>query len=105
MTMDLSALLALAACLVVSLTALICYGRDKKLAREHKWRMPEHLLLCLGFFGGAAGALAGMLLFRHKTKHWYFWVINIAGLIWQAVFLIYMMATSNQMVEYILNTR
>jgi uncharacterized membrane protein YsdA (DUF1294 family) len=41
-------------------------------------------LLGLGFFGGAIGAIAGMELFRHKTKHWYFWVVNILGLLWQA---------------------
>ena len=30
------------------------------------------VLLSVGFFGGAVGALLGMKLFRHKTKHWKF---------------------------------
>ena len=47
------------------------------------WRVPEKVLLGLGFFGGAIGALAAMQIFRHKTKHYYFYVVNIIGLIWQ----------------------
>ena len=41
------------------------------------------VLLLLGFFGGAAGALLGMLIFRHKTRRWYFWAVNLAALGWQ----------------------
>lgn len=70
--------------LAMSIAAFICYRRDKRLARKQKWRTPEKLLLSLGFFGGAAGALAGMQMFRHKTKHWYFWAVNVLGLLWQA---------------------
>ena len=58
--------------LAVSLIAFVSYGRDKRLARQHKWRTPEAVLLALGFFGGSVGALLGMQVFRHKTKHWYF---------------------------------
>lgn len=69
--------------LVMSVIAFISYGRDKRLAREKKWRTPEKVLLLLGFLGGGFGAVAGMEVFRHKTKHWYFWAVNIAGLVWQ----------------------
>ena len=24
-----------------------------------------------------------MVLFRHKTRHWYFWAVNFVGLAWQ----------------------
>lgn len=72
-----------------SLVAFFCYGRDKSLAKQGKWRISEAKLLRLGFLGGAVGALAGMQFFRHKTKHWYFWAVNIAGLVWQAGVLIY----------------
>ena len=74
--------------LAVSLIAFVSYGRDKRLARQHKWRTPEAVLLALGFFGGSVGALLGMQVFRHKTKHWYFWFLNILGLLWQAGLLI-----------------
>jgi uncharacterized membrane protein YsdA (DUF1294 family) len=40
-----------------------------------------------GIFGGALGGLLGMKVFRHKTKHWYFTVINfIAILVHIAIF-------------------
>lgn len=70
--------------LIMSLIAYICYGRDKRLAKEKAWRIPEKVLLSLSFFGGAAGALLAMQIFRHKTKHWYFHAVGILGLLWQA---------------------
>lgn len=68
---------------VMSLLAIILYAGDKKKAKSGAWRTPESVLLGFGFFGGAIGALIAMKSFRHKTKHWYFWVVNILGLIWQ----------------------
>lgn len=68
---------------VVSIIAFILYGADKKKAIKKQWRIKESVLLGFGFFFGSAGALLGMKLFRHKTKHTYFWVVNIIGLIWQ----------------------
>jgi len=65
---------------VMSVLALALYGIDKAKAKAHKWRIKEAVLLGFGFFGGAPGAILGMLLFRHKTKHWYFWAVNILGL-------------------------
>ena len=67
-----------------SIAAFFAYGVDKNRARRGKWRTPEAVLLGFGFFGGAAGALLGMSLFHHKTRHWYFWAVNIAGLLLQA---------------------
>lgn len=75
---------------VMSLIALILYKADKVKAEKGKWRTKEATLLGFGFFGGALGALAGMKLFRHKTRHWYFWVVNVAGLAWQAGLLVFL---------------
>lgn len=72
---------------LMSLITLVLYKIDKVKAEKGKWRTKEATLLGFGFFGGAAGALAGMKLFRHKTKHWYFWVVNFAGLVWQLALL------------------
>lgn len=68
---------------VMSVIAFILYGADKSKAQKKAWRTPESVLLGFGFFGGAIGAIAGMNIFRHKTKHWYFWVVNVAGLLVQ----------------------
>lgn len=72
----------------VSLAAFIVYGADKSRARRGAWRISEKALLCLSFFGGAAGGLLGMVLFRHKTRHWYFWAVNFLGLAWQIAVLV-----------------
>ena len=53
------------------ITALL-YGADKAKARRGAWRIPERVLLGCGICGGALGALLGMRLFHHKTRHWYF---------------------------------
>lgn len=67
----------------MSLIAFCTYFCDKVKAKRGAWRIPEKALLALGFFGGAIGAIIGMKLFRHKTKHGYFWVVNVVGVIWQ----------------------
>lgn len=56
----------------VNLVTLTVYGIDKARARRDKWRVSEKTLFLLPLLGGSVGALAGMRLFRHKTKHWYF---------------------------------
>lgn len=68
---------------IISVIAFILYGADKRKAKAKAWRTPEAVLLGFGFFGGAVGALIGMNVFRHKTKHWYFWVVNVVGLLVQ----------------------
>lgn len=65
---------------LLSLLSLLLYGIDKRRARKGQWRICEAALLTVGFFGGSMGALLGMYLFRHKTRHWYFWAINWVGL-------------------------
>ncbi|MBE6600135.1 MAG: DUF1294 domain-containing protein [Ruminococcaceae bacterium] len=65
---------------VVNLITFFLYGIDKSKAKHRKWRIKESVLLGFGFFGGAIGALLGMVVFRHKTKHWYFWIVNFLGL-------------------------
>lgn len=70
--------------LIMTVVALFLYARDKRKAKKHKWRTPESVLLGVGFFGGAIGGLLGMNLFHHKTKHWYFWAVNIISLLLHA---------------------
>lgn len=53
---------------VINFTAWVAYGLDKGRARAGKWRIPERTLLLLALAGGSLGALAAMLMFRHKTK-------------------------------------
>jgi len=54
--------------LIINLLTFLVWGFDKLRAVQHAWRVAERLLLFLIIAGGAFGALAGMLLFRHKTR-------------------------------------
>ncbi len=56
----------------VNLVTFALYGIDKAKARRGAWRISEKMLFLLPLLGGSIGALLGMRVFRHKTKHWYF---------------------------------
>jgi uncharacterized membrane protein YsdA (DUF1294 family) len=58
--------------LVLSMLGFLLMGVDKWKARRGAWRIKESTLLLVAALGGSPGALLGMHLFRHKTKHWYF---------------------------------
>lgn len=59
----------------MNIVAFSLYGSDKRKARLHKWRIPEKALLGVVFVGGSVGALLGMQVFRHKTRHWKFKIL------------------------------
>lgn len=64
---------ALAGYLVlVNVIAFTVFGADKHRAQKDRWRVPERTLFLLAVIGGSLGALLGMRVFRHKTRHWYF---------------------------------
>ena len=72
----------------VSVLNFIMYGIDKASAKRHGRRIPERVLLALSLLGGGAGGSVGMLLFRHKTRHAHFAVLNILGVLLQAALLV-----------------
>jgi len=57
---------------VINLIAFILYGVDKHRAKNHQWRISEKTLIGIAVIGGSIGAILGMYIFHHKTKHWYF---------------------------------
>ena len=54
--------------IIINIAAWIMYGLDKWKAKSGAWRIPERTLLLTALAGGSVGALAGMLLFHHKTR-------------------------------------
>ena len=58
--------------IAINLVTFAVYGADKRRARRGAWRVPEKTLFLLPLLGGSVGALLGMRVFRHKTKHWSF---------------------------------
>ncbi|MBS6217350.1 MAG: DUF1294 domain-containing protein [Clostridiales bacterium] len=63
---------ALAALVLVNLVEFALMGWDKRRARRGEWRVRERTFFLLALLGGALGGVAGMRVFRHKTRHWYF---------------------------------
>ena len=52
-----------------NLFVMLLYVRDKKKAQKGAWRTPEATLIALAWAFGGLGAMFGMFVFRHKTKH------------------------------------
>ena len=75
--------------LILSLLAFVLFGADKEKAVRRRRRIPEKTLFLSAWLGGAPGALLGMLVFRHKTKHKSFLLgIPAVLLLWAAAALL-----------------
>lgn len=55
--------------IVINIVTFLVYGIDKWKAMQGRWRISEFTLLLLAVVGGSIGALLGMKVWRHKTKH------------------------------------
>lgn len=55
--------------IIVNAAAFLLMLADKLKAKRGAWRIPEATLMGIAAIGGSIGALTGMYLFRHKTKH------------------------------------
>ena len=53
----------------INILTFLIFGADKWKAKRDKWRIPEDTLIWLAIVGSSVGALLGMYLFMHKTKH------------------------------------
>ncbi|HRE43581.1 MAG TPA: DUF1294 domain-containing protein [Terricaulis sp.] len=60
--------IALGILIAINITAFVLFGIDKERALRERRRLPEAYLLWLALLGGAAGAIAGQQIFRHKTR-------------------------------------
>ena len=54
---------------IINAIAFLLMLVDKYKAKKNLWRIPERTLMGVAAIGGSVGALAGMYLVRHKTKH------------------------------------
>ena len=57
---------------VMSIFLFCMMGIDKLRARRGRWRISERALFVFALLFGAVGGTAGMFVFHHKTRHWYF---------------------------------
>ena len=68
----------------INIAGFILVAADKRKARKKLWRIPEKVFFILSLLGGCPGVYFALLLFRHKTRHWYFmwgipliWVVQL----------------------------
>ena len=74
---------------VLNYVSFFLMFHDKQCAKKGARRIPEKTLFLSSALFGALGGTAGMWLFRHKTKHWYFRVFFPLMLFFQAALLAY----------------
>lgn len=55
--------------IIINAAALLLMLIDKQKAKHGKWRISEKTLIGTALLGGSIGAILGMNIFRHKTKH------------------------------------
>jgi uncharacterized membrane protein YsdA (DUF1294 family) len=75
--------------LIINVITFFIMWFDKHEAKIGDWRVPERTLFLLVLLGGGIGGIAGMYVFRHKTRKWYFKIGFPAILIMQIIFIIY----------------
>lgn len=74
---------------VMSLAAIFLYQKDKKMAGGGtEVRIKEKTLLAAAAYGGAIGAFAARLMFRHKTNKVYFSIVIWCSLVLQLAALV-----------------
>lgn len=58
--------------LLINGIGFVLMGVDKRRAKRDQWRISEKTLFLPPLLGGTVGAILGMRVFHHKTRHWYF---------------------------------
>jgi len=88
MTLDVALLIIIG---LINLVAFFVVAYDKRRSRQGSGadRLPEGLLFFAGAAFGSAGLYAGILLFRHKTRKWYF-MLGVPLLMGQNIATIYL---------------
>lgn len=75
---------------LVNLWAFCLMGFDKRRSKKKgARRVRERTLFLSAFLGGSLGAVLGMWLLHHKTRHWYFFwglplilLVQIGAAVW-----------------------
>ncbi len=54
--------------MAINIISFCLFGWDKLQARRNRWRVSERSLFLSVLLGGGVGAIAGMKVWRHKTR-------------------------------------
>lgn len=74
---------------IINIIAFLAMYIDKRKAKYGKWRISEYALFILVLLGGGFGGIAGMYIFRHKTKKTRFVIGFPAILIFEIFVIVY----------------
>ena len=76
---------------IMTLITYVVYAIDKNKARKPgARRISEATLLTLSVLGGCYGGYLAMIIKHHKTKHWYFVLVNILGIVGYSLLIYFM---------------
>ena len=81
--------------LCINLLAFLAMWWDKRKAQKGEWRISEAGLFTLVLLGGGFGGIAGMYVFRHKTKKLKFTIGFPTILITEIVLSVYFLLLNN----------
>ena len=76
---------------IINIVGFAIMGIDKRKAIKRTFRIPEATLFIVALIGGSIGSIAGMQVFRHKTRHWYFVFGMPAILVIQIALLVFLL--------------
>ena len=76
--------------ILINATGLLLMLTDKRRAKRGAWRIPEATLIGIAWAGGSIGAIAGMYLVRHKTRHPQFFIGLPVILFLQIAFILFL---------------
>ena len=79
--------------LIINILGFFAMGIDKWKAKHDRWRIPENTLFMFTILGGGIGTIAGMYVFRHKTKKLKFTVGMPVILIMEIILVVYLVFT------------
>lgn len=77
--------------IIINIIGLGIMALDKFKAQKGYWRTPEKTLFTVTLLGGGFGTIAGMYMFRHKTKKLKFTIGLPTILILEIILVIYLL--------------
>lgn len=75
--------------IIINVIGFLAMAIDKWKAKNNAWRIPENTLFSITVLGGGIGTIAGMYVFRHKTKKSKFTIGMPVILVLEIVLVIY----------------
>lgn len=75
--------------IIINVIGFLAMAIDKWKAKNNAWRIPENTLFSITVLGGGIGTIAGMYVFRHKTKKTKFTIGMPVILVLEIVLVIY----------------